>query len=563
MPKSNHPFKNALSRLISSEPVTAAANGSAPPVFSAELCIVIASLFFTVFSNQQFWSTWADGRDWGLARNWLLAMALGVLLTALHSLLLGFVVNRWTGKPLLGILFLLTALATFYMQRYTVYFDVDMMRNIFHTDMKEARELLSASMLIWLGFFGLVPAVVLLRLRLRQQPLRKAVTVRAVFMLGAVGAGLLSILVSYQDLSAQLRNQKELRYLITPANMIVSSIRLATTEREEAQIARIAVGVDAVGPPVTPGIKPRLLVVVVGETVRAANWGLNGYTRQTTPQLATQDVINFQKVTSCGTNTEVSLPCMFSAYGRRAYDEKEIRRSESVLHVLDRAGVKTVWRDNQSGCKGVCENLEMQRPGKGPGVRFCNGDDCYDEVLLNGFEDLLNDNRRDLVVVLHQLGNHGPAYSKRYPAAFRQFKPTCEQADLGNCSREEIVNSYDNALLYTDNFLNQIIQRLKAQSTHSPAMLYVSDHGESLGENNIYLHGFPYAIAPREQIEVPMAMWLSNNFAASASLDVDCLKERATQAASHDNLFHSLLGLMSVTTSVYDRAFDLTGTCRR
>jgi lipid A ethanolaminephosphotransferase len=532
-------------------------------VLSTEMCILLASLFFTLFSNYRLWSAWADGRDWGQGRNWLLAIAFGVLLTAMHSLLLGVVASYRTTKPVLALLFPVAALATFYTQRYTVYFDVSMMRNIFHTDVKEARELLSTAMLFSVSVFGILPALLLLRLRLRQRTLRRAALARTLFMIGALAAATVSVLVSFQDLSALMRNQKELRYLITPASVLISSIRIVAIERQGEQVAKIAVGTDASRRQAIPDAKPRLLVVVVGETVRAANWGLNGYARQTTPELATQDVINFPQVTSCGTNTEVSLPCMFSSYGRRAYDEREIRKHESVLHVLDHAGVKTVWRDNQSGCKGVCEGLEQQKPGERAGAKFCEGEHCFDEVLLNDFEELLRDNQHDLVVVLHQLGNHGPAYSQRYPSAFRRFQPTCEQADLGKCSREEIVNSYDNAVLYTDHFLAQTIQRLRVQTSHAAAMLYVSDHGESLGENNIYLHGLPYAIAPREQTEVPMVMWLSPDFMAANSLDADCLKRRALQPASHDNLFHTMLGLMSVATSVYDRLFDLAGTCRR
>jgi lipid A ethanolaminephosphotransferase len=233
-----------------------------------------------------------------------------------------------------------------------------------------------------------------------------------------------------------------------------------------------------------------------------------------------------------------------------------------VLHVLEHAGVKTIWRDNQSGCKGVCDGLEVQRPEEMPGATFCDGKHCYDEVLLNDLERLLKDHPRDLVLVLHQLGNHGPAYSQRYPAAFRRFEPTCDQAELGKCSREQIVNSYDNAVLYTDHFLTQAIQRLRGQTSHDAAMIYLSDHGESLGEKGIYLHGLPYSIAPRDQTEVPMVMWMTPGFAASAGVDPACLQMRAQQPASHDNLFHSLLGLMSVTTSVYDKSLDLSGACR-
>ena len=531
-------------------------------LLSSEGCILLTSVFFTLFSNHRLWLAWAQGRDWSQARNWLLAAALGLLLTALHSFLLGLLLTRRTVKPVLAVLLVVTALAAFYMERYTVYFDVSMMRNIFHTDVREARELLSPGMLVALAVFGLAPALLLLRVRVRRRPLRKALISRGLFLFSMLVIAGGSTLLSFQDLSALLRNQKELRYLITPASLLVSSARMAATEGREAKLARAALGQDAVQAAAPRGAKPRLLVLVVGETVRAANWGLNGYARQTTPELAAAGVINFPQMKSCGTNTEVSVPCMFSPYGRRSYDEKAIRGHQSVLHVLEHAGVKTIWRDNQSGCKGVCDGLEMQRPGEAPGAPFCDGERCYDEVLLNDMDRLLMDHPRDLVLVLHQLGNHGPAYSQRYPAAFRRYEPTCEQAELGKCSREQIVNSYDNAVLYTDHFLSQTIQRLREQTSHDAAMMYLSDHGESLGENGIYLHGLPYSIAPREQTEVPMVMWMTPGFAATAGVDPACLAQRAQQPASHDNLFHSLLGLMSVSTSVYDKSLDLSGACR-
>lgn len=533
-----------------------------PLVLSSEWCILLASLFFTLFSNHRLWLAWSDGRDWSQARNWLLAASLGLLLTAVHSVMLGLCLTRRTVKPALALLLIVTALAAFYMERYTVYFDAGMMRNIFHTDVREARELLSPGMLLALAVFGLAPALLLLRVRVPRRPLRQALVLRGLFLLAMLMVAGASILLSFQDLSALLRNQKELRYLITPASVLVSSVRMAATEGQEAKLARAPLGQDAVQAAVAvPLARPRLLVLVVGETVRAANWGLNGYARQTTPQLAAAGVINFSQVKSCGTNTEVSVPCMFSPYGRHSYDEKAIRRHESVLHVLEHAGVKTIWRDNQSGCKGVCDGLEVQRPGDVPGAKFCDGKHCYDEVLLNDLERLLKDHPRDIVLVLHQLGNHGPAYSQRYPAAFRRFEPTCEQAELGKCSREQIINSYDNAVLYTDHFLSQAMQRLRSQSSHDAALIYLSDHGESLGEKGIYLHGLPYSIAPREQTEVPMVMWMTPGFAASAGVDQACLQARARQPASHDNLFHSLLGLMSVETSIYDRSLDLAGAC--
>ena len=364
-----------------------------------------------------------------------------------------------------------------------------------------------------------------------------------------------------------MRNQRAMRYLITPANFLYSGMRVLTTEANEATRPLEVVGEDAkrVGAEASTR-RPRVLVVVVGETARAANWGLSGYPRPTTTELTKLDVINFANTTSCGTNTEVSVPCMFAHIGRRDYDEARIRSSESLLHVLQHAGVRSVWIDNQSGCKGVCANLEFIRaglPAESPeAARLCPDGQCFDEVMLGGIKPLLAAEAGDLLIVLHQMGNHGPAYFKRYPAAFEQFKPACQNAELGKCTQQEIVNAYDNALSYTDHVLAQTIVLLKTQTSHDAAMIFVSDHGESLGENNLYLHGVPFSIAPRTQTHVPMVMWLSPGFAAASGIKPDCLRERAKLASSHDNLFHTALGLLDIQTSVYEPALDLVAGCR-
>jgi len=311
------------------------------------------------------------------------------------------------------------------------------------------------------------------------------------------------------------------------------------------------------------GERPLLFVLVVGETARAKNFSLNGYARDTNPELARRNVINFPHATSCGTSTEVSLPCMFSVYGRARYDERQILSHESVLHVLARAGVGVLWRDNQSGCKGVCEGLPQEQldGASVPGV--CAGGQCFDEILLDGMDRVWRDSRGNALVVMHQLGSHGPAYFRRYPPAFARFQPACGTDELRQCPDAEIVNAYDNTILYADHVLGKLIDWLAAaQSTHDTGMLYVSDHGESLGESGLYLHGVPYAIAPAVQTHVPFVAWLSPALQRDSGIDDACMRKRAQQPVSHDNLFHSLLGIFSVETKAYDPSLDIFAGCR-
>ncbi len=187
-----------------------------------------------------------------------------------------------------------------------------------------------------------------------------------------------------------------------------------------------------------------------------------------------------------------------------------------------------------------------------------------DEGLLLGLERRLAEAKGTQLLVLHQLGNHGPSYFRRYPPAFARFQPACQSDELRNCSREEIANAYDNALLYTDHLLARLIQRLQAKAAQvDTALVYVSDHGESLGESSLFLHGMPYAIAPAVQTQVPMVMWFSPGWQPARGLDADCLRKRASQPTAHDHLFHSLMGLLDVRSAAYAPEYDLTRACLR
>ena len=534
------------------------------PALRVETLALFAGLFFTLSSNGLFWRAAFAERDFAGAGDWLFAAGLFVTLTALHFLILLVLCNRWTAKPLLAVILIATAFASYYMASYTVFLDPSMLRNVLRTDVKEAGELFSLGMLPHLVLYGLLPLLLLTRVRVVRDAWRPALLRRALsLVLGVLilGGALVAI---FQDMAPLMRNNKEVRYLITPANYLYSLARVLGSDASAATRERQQIGLDAtLAPSWQTRKKPTLFVVVVGETARAANWGLSGYARQTTPQLAERDVINFAQVTSCGTNTEVSLPCMFSLQGRRNYDEDKIRGSESLLNVLERAGLRVLWRDNQSGCKGVCTGVEEHKVGNSKIPDLCDGDRCLDEVLLHGLDGILADTHGNLVLVLHQLGNHGPAYFKRYPPAFRKFEPVCETSDLAKCSREAIVNAYDNALLYTDHMLAQTIAFLKKQEEKfDTGMIYLSDHGESLGENGLYLHGVPYPVAPKVQKEVPMVMWFSPSYAKNFSLDVDCLRAQATRPVTHDHFFHSVLGLLDIRTTVYDRTMDISQTCR-
>jgi lipid A ethanolaminephosphotransferase len=535
-----------------------------PPAIGVNRLGILASLFFSLTCNHLFFSAALANRDWAHPSAWLFACAIFVAITALQTAGLLVVLNRWSAKPILSLLFIVTAAATFYMDKYTVFFNTEMVRNILRTDVKEASELFSLNFCLHMLVYGVLPSLLIWKLRLKRAPFRRAALIRIAYIGGALLIAGASIMLVFQDFSSLMRNQKEVRFLVTPSNYLFSLARVVAADTAQANTPKIPISADAhMAAGWQQRTKPMLFVLVVGETTRAANWGLNGYAHQTTPELGKLDVINFPHATSCGTNTEVSVPCMFSTYGRRNYDEKAIRAHESLLHVIAHAGVKTLWRDNQAGCKGVCDGLEEQRLDSSKNAALCDSERCLDEILLDGMDgEIQRAKNGNLFVVLHQLANHGPAYYKRYPAAMRVFAPTCDTADLSKCTQEEIVNAYDNGVLYTDHFLAKTINYLKTQTSYDTAMLYLSDHGESLGEHGIYLHGLPYSIAPKEQTEVPMVMWLSQGFASSFGLNRDCLAKRSGNHVSQDNLFHSILGMLQIESKYYDKTMDLSAGCR-
>lgn len=532
------------------------------PEFSTESLTIIICLYLAATCNTAFWRAALSSHGVSDLSTWRLLIGTFVALSALHAAAFLCVAHRWTVKPLLAVIVIASTMASYYMDHYAVFMDPDMLRSILHTEYKEARELVTPGFAGHVLLWSIAPLLLLWRVRITPRLWSRALLIRTLSVAGAVVLTAGGLMLAYRDLSALMRNQKEVRYLVTPGNFLYATGRVLLTDAREANQARIPIGADAHMRANAATAKPRLLVIIVGETVRAQNWGLNGYARDTTPQLRALDVVNFSDVRACGTATEVSLPCMFSAVGRRDYDEDRIHQQESLLHVFSHAGVGTLWRDNQTGCKGVCEGLPFQQWNAAEIPTLCKDGLCFDEILLHDLQKDIDAAKGDLVLVLHPLGNHGPSYHLRYPERFRQFTPTCDSAELGDCSAEQITNSYDNAVLYGDHFVAETIRLLSRQRDRDTALLYVSDHGESLGEHGLYLHGVPRAIAPEQQTAVPMITWLSPGMIESSGIDVPCLRNKQASPLAHDNLFHSALGLLDVSTAAYAPELDMYRDCR-
>ena len=230
-----------------------------------------------------------------------------------------------------------------------------------------------------------------------------------------------------------------------------------------------------------------------------------------------------------------------------------------------KAGIDVTWYENDGGCKGVCKNIKTIEIQADESRELCTNGTCKDEVFLKYAQDITQNVHKDTVVVFHLIGSHGPKYYERYPKSFKKFTPDCNRADVENCSLEEVKNAYDNTVLYTDYVLYSLIHEVleKNMDKYDPLLLYISDHGESLGENGLFLHGTPYMIAPEYQTTIPMQIWMPQQTASDLSLDVKCLRENtAGRDLSHDNLFHTVLGLLQVQTEVYKSDLDVMKMCR-
>ncbi|MDB5743542.1 MAG: sulfatase [Polaromonas sp.] len=529
--------------------------------------ILTASAWTAAAGNIALWKSFGELSVLSDAQGWLFAGALGLMIVAAMSGLLSLFAWRWMLKPMLGAFLLAAAGGSYFMMSYHVVIDPAMMANAMQTDPREVRDLLGGKLFLTLLMLWAVPSLVVWRWKVDygRWPRRAVDNIFQVAV--AMLALMLLVMASFSPLASTMRNHKEVRYLINPLNSAYAMAYLAAKPlQRDASVIR-PLGLDARVAATVATSRPPLLVLVLGETGRSANFGLNGYARNTTPGLARHGVSSFLNAWSCGTSTAASVPCMFSDMGREGYESRKFN-SEGLLDVIQHAGMAVLWLDNQSGCKGVCDRVGNVSTANLTDPQLCPGGECYDGIMLKDIDARLAalpaDRRaQGVVVVMHQMGSHGPAYHLRSPPAYKPFKPECESNDLQNCDRAGLVNAYDNSIAYTDHFLSSTIAWLKTrQSGYDPAMVYVADHGESLGENNLYLHGMPYLVAPDVQKRVPWITWISGAYALRTRVSPDCLRGQSQQKISHDHYFHSVLGLLAIQTQAYRAEFDAYAPCR-
>jgi lipid A ethanolaminephosphotransferase len=530
------------------------------PGISATWASIAAASWIVAVDNWSFWKTFLLAQENASLSMGVVALSLGLVLVAMFGTVLrAFCIQRLGTSVLAGVLIASAAVAH-YVDSWGVLFDKAMIRNIVETDFREATELLSWPAFLDLAVRGVLPASVLWYIGVRRSSVMQTVSQTAIFAVGAAALAAVVAFLFYGTFAATFRNHRELRFQLVPSNS-VNAVYGFLKKQDSSPATFATIAPDAIRTP-AQGQKPFVLILVVGETARAANFSLGGYVRDTNAALNKADVSYFNNVTACGTDTATSLPCMFSDLGARNFSVDKARARENVLDILHRTGVGVVWLDNNSGCKGVCDRVpSLQMPTIGQ-PSLCGDGVCQDEILVDALKDKLSGLTQDTTIVLHQMGSHGPSYFKRYPPPGR-FQPTCDTNRIQTCSREALVNTYDNSIDYTTQVLAKAIRVARErQGAFDIAFLYVSDHGESLGEKGIYLHGLPPMLAPSEQRLVPMLAWLSPGANERLSLPDRCLAAVTKQSYSHDNLFHTMLGMYGVRTAAYQADLDVFARAR-
>ena len=515
--------------------------------------VLFVAGFLTVTGNFTFFEKTLQ--IYPLSENLLFLGSLFLFLFTFLAALLLLISFRWSIKPILIFLLLVSAIVSYSTNNYGIVYDHNMITNTFETDASEFLDLVSFKSILYFVIFGLLPSILVWRFELKKLTIKTQLWQRVKTFLFLVIIFVVIVLTFSKHYSSFARENRDLRLYITPSYYLYSAIKFAGSKIETSTEPFQEIGLDAIINKKSD--KKRIVIFVIGETARPDHMSINGYNLKTNPYLEKEEIISFKNMTSCGTDTALSVPCMFSFLNRDNYSHVKGKNMSNVLDVISHAGANVVWLENNSSSKSVADRITYLDYRTSKLNSICNPE-CRDEGMLGNLQVYFDEqNTKDTLIVLHTMGSHGPAYYKRYPAEFEVFEPVCKTNQLNECTDQEINNAYDNTILYTDYFLSKVIELLKRNSKESDTvMFYVGDHGESLGEGGLYLHGMPYFMAPDEQKDVPAFMWLDDSI--SGLFDIDLIKRNAELPQSHDNLFHTLLGLMEVETELYEKNMDLT-----
>ena len=492
-------------------------------------------------------------------------MNFSIVLICVFNIIFSIIFSKKTVKFLSILFLLINAGILYFMNTYNVSIDRTMLINALETNVAETMELLNLKFVLYLFVFAIIPGFFIFNININNNyKLLKTFLCKIGIIALSLIIGCITLFLDYKELSSTARVNRNIKYKVIPLNYFDSLYSLARRKIKNRKIPFQDLTGDVKISNNFVNDKKNVLVFIVGEAARSIEFSLNNYEKDTNAPLKDKDVIFYDNFYSCGTATAISVPCMFSSFERKNFNLNQKDSFSNLFDFLKKANVYSYWRDNNSDCKGVCNRIENDNVVKEKLEGICNGKECYDEILITDLERRI-ENLKDQnnVLVLHQKGSHGPAYYLRYPKEFEKFSPVCKTESFNECSIEEIKNAYDNTIYYTSYIINKTIEILqKYENDFNVSLIYVSDHGQSLGENGLYLHGAPYNFSPDEQRHIPYMMWLSKNFADNFKIDKECLNAQRNEHFSQDNIFHSILGLFGVETKYYNADLDLFKNCR-
>ncbi|MGB0834749.1 MAG: phosphoethanolamine transferase [Psychrobium sp.] len=525
-----------------------------PTLTSSQLLLVI-TLYFTLVFNYPFLRGFM-GAILALEQfNMMFLLSVPVVTGSILLIVFSFLALPKLLKPILIIITLTSALVFYASLNYGTVFDYGMIQNSVETDQGEALSYVNFQALITFLLVGVLPTLFIAATKLTPLSIGRAIVSRLRLIAAAFAVLLTLVFFFYQDYAAVGRNNSHLKKIINPTQYIYSGVKYVKHNYFDSEIPFKTLDSS---PTLNTPKEKEVMVIMLGETARAQNFASNGYSKATNQYTAPYTMTSFEHMYSCGTATAVSVPCMFSSMTRDNFERRQADKQQNVIDIAQLAGFDVQWISN-NGCKNVCDrvptiNIDLDQPNP-----LCDGHYCQDEILLTPLaKKLANLQREKTLMVLHMMGSHGPTYYKRYPNSHQKFTPDCQRSDIQNCSQEQLVNTYDNTIAYTDFVISKVVAQLDSLAPqYKTSMLYVSDHGESLGESGVYLHGLPYSFSPVEQRHIPMLLWSSNQRHSNA-----CISRRARQQEfSHDNLFHSLLGWLSISSSAYQSELDIFANC--
>lgn len=456
---------------------------------------------------------------------------------------------------------LISAWCTYYIKRYGIFVNKAMIANLIHTTKNEFSEFVTLEVILYIFAFGFLPAYFFQKYFVPKQE-------SYLRFLKKIGIFVVCVLI-FSGFNSKvfifLRQHHNTRVPL-PANYIISLIDYTRNELRKNSPFEKRINISENSKILTATKKPNIFVLIVGESARWDRFSLNGYQKETNPLLSKQqNIINFTQTHSCNTFTRGSLPCMFSHMPQKTF-LKTKQKYNGLLNIIDAVGYQILHLSNSGignlygALEGVNRTSVMTRNLKDE--RFCEYEDCFDEIMVHGgyIDKFISEkNGQNIFIVLHQLGSHGPAYYKRYPRKFAKFQPECTKINLSDCNKEDLSNAYNNTILYTDYIISSTIDKIKKYNNdYNVGLFYVSDHGQSLGEKHMYLHSAPIFIAPEAQTHVPMMIYLSDDFIQQHNIDIKTMHQKTHQYTSHDNMFHTILGLLNIENSYYQKDLDLS-----